>query len=84
MKPPKIEWYLNEYKCSRCGAGWVDEWSAMCNDRCPICDLEMTAVRSTDLCRGLEDGDYEYAARRLPSPLCPAAVADLIQAALEH
>jgi hypothetical protein len=28
-------WYVNFYKCPRCGTKWEDEWSSMCNDECP-------------------------------------------------
>jgi hypothetical protein len=30
--------FLNFYKCPECGEQWQDEWSCMCDDRCPSCD----------------------------------------------
>ena len=80
----KLEWYLNEYCCARCEVSWADEWSAMCNDRCPVCDLEMTPVRSRDLRLTLTNNDYDFAARRLPMPLWPPSVAAVMQARLER
>jgi hypothetical protein len=41
--------YLNYYKCVRCGECWRDEWDCMCDDRCPVCNLEMTPYESDDL-----------------------------------
>ena len=79
-----IKWYLNYFICERCYARWSDEWSAMCDDRCPNCDLEMIPLSSVDLSRELEETDFEYASRRLPSPLWPPAVAQVIQASLER
>lgn len=60
-----IEWYLNEYRCERCLTEWEDEWSCMCDDRCPNCDLEHAPYRSTDHSRLPDREDYVYAARRL-------------------
>ena len=31
--------FRNTYK--HCGTTWSDEWSCMCNDRCPICNAEI-------------------------------------------
>lgn len=39
-------WFLNLYRCERCEHIWEDEWSCMCNDRCPRCHLEMSPVVS--------------------------------------
>jgi len=41
-----IKWYLNEYHCEDCDVSWEDEWSCMCNDRCPKCDTETEPERS--------------------------------------
>lgn len=38
--------YENRYKCPRCGLEWSDEWCAMCDDRCPACDLESSPLAS--------------------------------------
>ena len=84
MEPDlKLDWYRNSYFCQRCALAWGDEWSAMCNDRCPGCDWEWTPLYSVDLNLTLDKDDYSYAARRLPSPLWPPAVAQLLQSALE-
>ena len=32
--------YVNHYHCT-CGAEWSDEWCCACNDRCPVCDMEI-------------------------------------------
>jgi hypothetical protein len=31
--------YRNHYR--HCGHEWVDDWSCMCNDRCPKCNKEI-------------------------------------------
>lgn len=31
--------YINHYVC--CGEKWQDQWSSMCNDRCPSCNAEI-------------------------------------------
>jgi predicted nucleic acid-binding Zn-ribbon protein len=32
-----MAWFINPYECDRCGTGWTDEWSCMCDDDCPQC-----------------------------------------------
>lgn len=32
--------YLNIYYCEDCDEEWEDEWSCMCNDKCPECGKE--------------------------------------------
>lgn len=39
--------FTNHYRCE-CGAEWSDEWSCMCNDRCPECDSETEPHESED------------------------------------
>ena len=78
-----IAWFENRYRCSQCNAEWYDEWSCTCNDRCPQCDFEMTPVSSTDLSRKASRAEWEYAARRLPSPLFPPHVNEVVRAAWE-
>lgn len=41
--------YRNEYECPRCGYEWQDEWSCMCDDRCPQCNLSCSPVDSEEL-----------------------------------
>jgi hypothetical protein len=43
----------------------MDEWTCICNDRCPKCHLESSPVSSRDLSRELLPEDYEGAQRRL-------------------
>jgi hypothetical protein len=57
-----IAWFRNEYQCSRCKTSWEDEWSCMCDDRCPNCNLSISPSDSTDLSRELSVDDYRYVA----------------------
>jgi len=41
-------WYRNDYRCE-CGEEWSDEWSCMCNDRCPGCNKEIEPHHSEEL-----------------------------------
>ena len=36
--------YVNFYL--HCGKEWQDTWDSMCNDRCPVCDAEITPYKS--------------------------------------
>ena len=45
--------YTNHYLCPNDNTLWDDDWSCMCNDRCPVCDAEIEPYASTDN----EDGD---------------------------
>lgn len=47
-KPPELK-FRNYYKCSECGAEWVDEWDCQCNDRCPNCNVETEPHHSEDI-----------------------------------
>ena len=40
--------FRNDYECS-CGETWSDEWSCMCNDRCPKCNKEIEPSQSQEL-----------------------------------
>jgi hypothetical protein len=42
-----FKWFRNEYACEQCGNEWTDEWSCMCNDRCPECRTENEPLEST-------------------------------------
>jgi len=57
------QWFKKSYDCSRCGETWTDEWSCMCNDRCPECNVETEPTSSIDLSRRLTGEDYIGAAR---------------------
>jgi hypothetical protein len=74
--PPKAAWYENHYVCSECNSSWIDEWSCMCNDRCPECDSEIQPTSSTDLSRPRTNEDYQGAAR-LISAACGEAAAEV-------
>ena len=39
--------YLNHY--GHCEREWVDIWSCMCNDHCPVCGHEIEPYKSLDL-----------------------------------
>ena len=57
------DWFENSYKCPECGESWTDQWSCMCDDRCPKCDTECAPIKSIDLSRPLTLDDYLGAAR---------------------
>jgi len=38
--------YTNHYR--HCGTAWSDNWSCMCNDRCPVCNKEIQPYESID------------------------------------
>lgn len=56
---PETQWFLNYYCCDHEGteheveAGdgtcWEDEWSCMCNDRCPVCNRETEPYKSEEI-----------------------------------
>lgn len=72
----KVRWYRKYYVCPRCAAEWTDEWSCLCNDRCPTCDLEITPVSWDDMCRPLLREDYEEAEKEVGSSGGDRAPAD--------
>lgn len=44
-----MAWFLNHFRCARCGFEWADEWSCMCDDDCRRCGLNMSPHKSDDL-----------------------------------
>jgi hypothetical protein len=44
-----MAWYLKFYECERCGETWHDEWSCLCNDRCPTYNSEIEPIDYEDL-----------------------------------
>ena len=42
-------WFRNYYDCARCNYQWIDEWSAKCDDRCPVCNTAISPYNSEDL-----------------------------------
>lgn len=68
------QWFENSYHCPVCDTEWVDEWSCMCNDRCPNCDAEIEPYNSVDRSRPITEEDYLGAARLITgSPDAPAS-----------
>jgi hypothetical protein len=41
--------FRNYYLCPKDGTKWVDEWSCMCNDRCPVRGDEIKPYESEDI-----------------------------------
>jgi hypothetical protein len=49
--------YLNHYRCDHDGrlahgdppSEWSSTWSCMCNDKCPVCNLEIEPYQSDNL-----------------------------------
>ena len=57
-----MAWFNNRYVCPECKSNWEDEWSAKCDDTCPVCQCSnVSPVSSDDLsvtvCRNNE-GEY--------------------------
>ena len=48
--------YRNFYRCPDDGTEWQDEWSCMCDDRCPVCNAEIEPYESEDLTNQNEGG----------------------------
>lgn len=44
----RVAMFRNHYQCD-CGEEWSDEWSAMCNDKCPECNSEIEPYESEDI-----------------------------------
>jgi hypothetical protein len=72
----KVRWYEKHYVCPRCATEWTDEWSCLCNDRCPTCDLEISPISWEDKCRFLLREDYEEAAKEARSSRADRAPTD--------
>ena len=50
-----MAWFLNHYRCARCGHEWTDEWSCGCDDDCPECSARhMSPAKSDDLTFAVE------------------------------
>lgn len=45
--------YENHYE--HCGQIWIDTWSCMCNDRCPVCNKEIEPYFSRDMTEDTEE-----------------------------
>lgn len=57
--------YLNHYGCSVCGHHWTDEWSCMCDDRCPECNTSISPYFSEELEAETEEETEESFEERL-------------------
>ncbi|MFN3348765.1 hypothetical protein [Pseudorhodoplanes sp.] len=56
-----MAWFLNHYECDRCGYGWTDEWSCMCDDDCPRCGARhMSPSDSDDLTKIIEPRESAF------------------------
>jgi hypothetical protein len=62
-----VKWFQNRYECPDCSTEWNDEWSCMCDDRCPRCYTECCPVESIDLSRPVTAADFEGASREIAS-----------------
>jgi len=43
-----MSWFINYYRCPRCGQTWCDEWSAQCDDDCPHCGERHISPHKSD------------------------------------
>lgn len=43
-----MAWFRKSYTCP-CGEEWSDEWSCLCNDKCPSCNKEIEPDEDEDL-----------------------------------
>lgn len=41
--------YRNYYRCPDDGEEWEDVWLHACNDRCPVCNKEITPYKSEEV-----------------------------------
>jgi hypothetical protein len=41
--------FRNYYRCTNDGSAWIAEWSCMCNDRCPVCSVEIEPDFTEDI-----------------------------------
>jgi hypothetical protein len=44
-----MAWFRKLYECDQCGEAWKDEWSCLCNDRCPGCNAEIEPSDHEDI-----------------------------------
>lgn len=47
--------FINYYFCPVCDYTWVDEWSCMCDDRCPVCNTPCSPEFSEQTVDEMED-----------------------------
>lgn len=40
--------WINHYYCDECCVSWKDQWSCMCNDKCPRCHHEIEPYKSKE------------------------------------
>lgn len=94
--PEETMRFRNHYHCDDCDVEWQDDWSCMCNDRCPSCNKEIEPYESEDLAKNShriinEAGteiDYDAAVNlmdddlreRIHSELAPSTESEFFQA----
>jgi hypothetical protein len=62
-----VGWFRNYYTCDRCHFEWSDEWSCMCDDKCPACGArDMAPVESDDLTKIIEWRAHTFVVLRSP------------------
>lgn len=65
-----MAWFLNSYRCDRCGKEWQDDWSCGCDDECPHCGARhMSPYNSEDLTYYVEVGSGGSTFEVYESPL---------------
>jgi hypothetical protein len=72
------EKFRNYYKCV-CGEEWDSTWSCMCNERCHVCEREITPISSEELCLACGARVDEAVAGICPKCGCPVKNYDELQ-----
>ena len=55
MDTENLDRFINFYRCPRCGEGWDDVWSCMCDDECPVCGCRhISPLKSFDMDEQIE------------------------------
>jgi hypothetical protein len=49
LRPDHAMYFRNFYECSHDETRWHDDWTCMCNDRCPTCDTETEPSYSEEI-----------------------------------
>lgn len=63
-----MAWFRNAYVCPRCGSGWTDHWSAMCDDDCRHCGKRhVSPDASEDLTECVVADGAEFVVLRSPA-----------------
>lgn len=54
-----MSWFNRYYHCDDCQTDWQDEWSCVCNDRCPTCDAETVPHDHAEVDINSQDKAYQ-------------------------